>query len=175
MVGLPHRPCSSTGANARPPTPTGHPQRSDCQISSTSLLMGCHMVLAKLFSREVTMDSGSGWSPQVSLVALLPPGFSQLAGEKPCVVAVAGWGGALHYHWMMVAHCTRTTGGSGATRRLQLYRPPAKLGFEIPDTLGLTSLHLGYYSKAQLFWARIKDIKAILRYKNFQSAAPAQF
>ena len=28
---------------------------------------------------------------------------------------------------------------------------------------------------AQLFWARIKDIKAILRYKNFQSADPAQF
>ena len=28
---------------------------------------------------------------------------------------------------------------------------------------------------AQLFWARIKDIKAILRYKNFKSADPAQF
>ena len=28
---------------------------------------------------------------------------------------------------------------------------------------------------AQLFWARIRDIKAILRYKNFQSGAPAQF
>ena len=27
----------------------------------------------------------------------------------------------------------------------------------------------------QLFWARIKDNKVILRYKNFQSAAPAQF
>ena len=27
----------------------------------------------------------------------------------------------------------------------------------------------------RLFWARIKDIKAILRYKNFESAAPAQF
>ena len=30
-------------------------------------------------------------------------------------------------------------------------------------------------SVAQLFWVRIRDIKAILRYKNFQSAAPAQF
>ena len=28
---------------------------------------------------------------------------------------------------------------------------------------------------AQLFWARIKDINAILRYKNFQRAHPAQF
>ena len=28
---------------------------------------------------------------------------------------------------------------------------------------------------AQLFWARIKDNKAILRYKNFQSAALAEF
>jgi hypothetical protein len=28
---------------------------------------------------------------------------------------------------------------------------------------------------AQLFWARMKDIKAILRYKNFQRADPAQF
>ena len=27
----------------------------------------------------------------------------------------------------------------------------------------------------QLFWARIKDIKAILRYKNFKSADPTQF
>ena len=74
-------------------------------------------------------------------------------------------GGALHYHWMTVAHCTRTTGGSGATRRLQLYRPPAKLGFKIPDTLGYTSLHLGYYGEEE----RVGGQQSKIRHKNFRS------
>ena len=33
----------------------------------------------------------------------------------------------------------------------------------------------GGVSMAQLFWARIKDIKAILRYKNFKSADQLSF
>ena len=37
------------------------------------------------------------------------------------------------------------------------------------------NFHIVFSIESQLFWARIKDNKAILRYKNFQSEAPAQF